>query len=54
VKDQLEQIALLESTLPADERETKVKLHNYQKNLDQLTLMYQSLGSQNNLMQKEQ
>lgn len=53
LKDKSEQISLLESHLPPDERETKQKLYNYSKNLEQLTLMYQSLGTQKNLMAKE-
>ena len=41
---------MLESKLPSDEKELKQKLYNQQKNMEQLTLMYHSLGSQKKLL----
>lgn len=53
IDEKEERVQFLMSTLPGDEREMKTKLLNQQKNMEQLTLMYHSLGSQKNLLSKE-
>jgi len=48
-----EKILMLETKLPSDEKEMKNRLLTYQKNMEQLTLMYHSLASQKNLQAKD-
>ncbi len=40
--------------MSAEEKDMKVKFINYEKNLEQLTIMYHQLASQKNLMNKDQ
>ena len=53
VKDQEQKIRVIEAQLPEGEKGLKMQLLNYQKNMDQLTIMYQQLGSDKNLLSKD-
>ena len=53
VKDQEQKIKVIEAQLPEGEKGLKMQLLNYQKNMDQLTIMYQQLGSDKNLLSKD-
>jgi hypothetical protein len=43
----------LEMDMSSEEKEMKIKFLNYEKNLEQLTLMYHQLASHKNLLSKD-
>lgn len=43
----------MESSMSAEEKDMKMKFINYEKNLEQLTIMYHQLASQKSLMNKD-
>ena len=43
----------MEAQIPEGEKGLKLKLMNYEKNMDQLTMMYHSIATQNKLISKD-
>ena len=45
IKDSNEKLSIFESSMPQSEKEYKIKILNYEKNIDTLSTMYLSLTS---------
>lgn len=53
LKESQERCRVMEANMNSSERELKIQLLNYEKNMETLTTMYHSLASQKKLLSKD-